>query len=367
MVLGFIRLRCKSLFGCGRADVGARLLPVVAAIGASLWWPLVGCDNYQQEAIGNDDEILVVTDSLEWDGLRDPLAMVFERAVITPQDEAAFYLSWIAPGRFPQLTGWKNLLIVSTLDRRSETAEFIRAILSKDALEVVERGEEFVFTKTDYMATGQILMVLTAPDTAALIRRLREEKDFLYEQFDTVVKSRIQRKMYLRDEQKKLSSGFRRAYRWSLRIPAHYTVVRDMPEDRFVWLGREDPIRWISVYWEEHATPPEISAEWAIERRAVVGDKLYGDVLLEREHLAVTREVIGEWYAYKITGLYSVKDQALGGPFRSWVFYDGTTERVYVIDTTVFAPDRRKVPHLLQLEVIARSFETFPFPALEGG
>jgi hypothetical protein len=47
-----------------------------------------------------------------------------------------------------------------------------------------------------------------------------------------------------------------------------------------------------------------------------------------------------------------------GGPFVNYTFYDQTTDRVYMLDGSVFAPDNDKLDLLRQMEVMARTFRT---------
>ncbi|PSQ65454.1 MAG: DUF4837 domain-containing protein, partial [Bacteroidetes bacterium QH_2_64_74] len=47
-----------------------------------------------------------------------------------------------------------------------------------------------------------------------------------------------------------------------------------------------------------------------------------------------------------------------GGPFVTYTFYDRSTDRVYMLDGSVFAPDYDKLDLLRQMEVMARTFRT---------
>ena len=47
-----------------------------------------------------------------------------------------------------------------------------------------------------------------------------------------------------------------------------------------------------------------------------------------------------------------------GGPFINFTFYDQATDRVYMLDGSVFAPDFDKLSFIRHMEVMARTFRT---------
>ena len=47
-----------------------------------------------------------------------------------------------------------------------------------------------------------------------------------------------------------------------------------------------------------------------------------------------------------------------GGPFVNCTFYDQATDRVYMLDGSVYAPDDDKMDFVRRMEVMARTFRT---------
>ena len=58
------------------------------------------------------------------------------------------------------------------------------------------------------------------------------------------------------------------------------------------------------------------------------------------------------------TGLWENDQPAAGGPFKNWAFYDPYSQRVYMIDVAVHAPEQDKQPFLRRMEIIASTFRT---------
>ena len=64
--------------------------------------------------------------------------------------------------------------------------------------------------------------------------------------------------------------------------------------------------------------------------------------------------------AIQLTGVWQNdrETRPAGGPFRSYGFYDLNTQRLYLVDMAVFAPGKKKLPYLRQLDVMAQTFKT---------
>jgi len=61
--------------------------------------------------------------------------------------------------------------------------------------------------------------------------------------------------------------------------------------------------------------------------------------------------------AWKITGLWESIEEAQGGPFISYLFYDEATDRTYFIHLMIFHPGKDKYMLLRQVDIVAHSFE----------
>jgi hypothetical protein len=62
-------------------------------------------------------------------------------------------------------------------------------------------------------------------------------------------------------------------------------------------------------------------------------------------------------YAIQLDGVWENLKHNIGGPFRSYGFYDESDQRIYLVDYSVFAPGLKKWPFMRQLEAMARTFK----------
>ena len=150
-------------------------------------------------------------------------------------------------------------------------------------------------------------------------------------------------------------------FRSGIRVQPDFFVVVDSLKERLTILERLDPQRWISVYYEPSEDPYELSKAWMLERRAEISDPYYdGDYVTDKIDLTVREVDFCGFPAIQLTGVWQndSKSRPAGGPFRSYGFYDSNAQRLYLVDIAVFAPGKKKLPYLRQLDVMARTFRT---------
>ena len=59
--------------------------------------------------------------------------------------------------------------------------------------------------------------------------------------------------------------------------------------------------------------------------------------------------------SYEVSGLWESIDDAKGGPFKGYVFYDYKNDRTFYISYLVFNPGGKKAFYMRQLEMIAKT------------
>jgi len=146
-----------------------------------------------------------------------------------------------------------------------------------------------------------------------------------------------------------------------MRVQHDYYVAVDSSELNYVWLRRFNPQRWISVYWEPVKDPSVLSKQWMLEKRHGIIRSFYdGDYVYEDENIKVQKKVVdfNDRFAIRLDGVWQNEKHVMGGPFRSYAFYNESDGRLYLIDLAVYAPGQRKHQYLRQLEGIASTFRT---------
>ena len=337
----------------------AKIRPEHWIFGAALSMVmLAGCGPRLPESVGPAQEILVLVDPAERERLEPHLKEVFEKILYTPQEEKVFRLQFEDVADFDRYENKrrKNILVMAELDAPHPTAGFLRNILSPDVQNAVRGNRSAVFWKEDVWAKEQLLMAVTGADSAALVDNLRMEADRLYERIEEARNERIQRLIYRYGERKDVTERLGREFGWQVRVAFGYRVLEAYPDSGFVVLTKEEPNRWLFVYWEDGISPDELSEEWCIRKRNEITRRFFDRDRIVPDHLEIGQaEFVGK-LAFVLQGLWENKKKWAGGPFKSYAFVDVETDRFFYIDCGVYSPNKRKEPYLRQIDLMARSF-----------
>lgn len=325
---------------------------VIAFLGIFI---IVSCSR-KGRSIGADNVIAVLAETEEYALLEKALKEVFEREIYTPAIETIFTLKHITLDQFDQYRRWKSMIIISTLNSKGEILPLIKTMLKEEDLEKIKTKKSFAFNKVEPWAHNQQLLVLVSTDIPALKEKLVQNKDPLFQIMDKFLDDRITREMFAKSEQLGLEEKMLEQYGWKVRIQHDFQVIFEDSGKSFVMLQRKLPVRNFMVYWMDTDDPSLITREWIIQKRNELGVNFpEADTVDERYTNSSEVEFVGR-RALKLDGLWYTTVKG-GGPFRSYTFYDENDGRIYMIDYSIFAPDREKEPLLRQMEIMTRTFQ----------
>jgi hypothetical protein len=311
------------------------------------------------ESVGSNHEVMVLIDEEQWPRFRGPLEEVFEKKVFTAQEENVFTVRRGRPEEFDFYKKWKNLIVLATFDRPGPTAELMKQFLSAEAREKVAGGKAYLFVRKNVWAQDQQVFFLAAQTEDRLGQQLAENSAHLFELMETALNANITGIIYKQGRQPELERRLLDSYGWTLRIPEGYAVVKELPDERFVWIRRQQPQRWIFVHWEPS---PDVAftAEECIRWRDRVCEKFYEGDRVVPGYAAAEEVAFAGRRALKIAGIWENREQLVGGPFRTYCFYDQEAGRRYMIDAAVHAAGTEKEPYLRQVDLIIATFSTGP-------
>ena len=315
-----------------------------------------GCDS-KRDAIGEDNKIIIVVPRPQIEAVKIALQPVFPDTMFGPQPEPDYKMEFVSTEDFHRISTHVNVLVIGLgLDESNPGNQLVKQMLPAQHYQESKQGGDAIFLTFDQYATDQIFMIISAKDQNHLRTELAKQKKWLKTTFDDLFTRRQAVFLYDRLSQEDIEQHLFEDYGWGIKVPWGYTVVKDAPDSNFFWMGREGPYRWISVHWEDGLQVG--SPDSAIAALNSFGKELYGYVRFSDHKLKVEQVDFNSWTAWKLSGLWERIDEAQGGPFRHFIFYDGITDRTYQINLTVFSPANEKIIVMRQLDVVARSFFT---------
>ena len=313
----------------------------------------VSCD-YKPSSFGSFQKIVVFADSSLYLAVQTELEQVFDQYIYTPHTEKSFYLDLQPLHAFDTYKTRRNLLFIGIIDAGDEVSEFITKSLSPNVKASILNNQMFEIFKKDLFSTDQDVIFMPAKDINTLRSNLVGSADLIFKQLNDSYFERLEKAMFLKGEQLMLEDYLAEEFGYRIRVQHDYELVKEEKNGDFIWLRRLNPDRSLFVHrFEANGLPRD--EEWLINLRDSITTVIFeGDSTDKEDSYLQNIEFAGR-SAIKLTGIWQNSKHLLGGPFRTYAFYDDRSKRIYILDLTVTAPGQIKKPFLDQLEVMANS------------
>jgi len=357
---------------------------VLLLVGILASGVLAACEgDYRPRAIGKEGQITVVMDSSNWTGAAGEAlrANVTPWIETLPQPERYFELQhreFTSEQVYDSIQDLKNVIVAAPLSDSTNEANFLRRRLSDQARQAVQNGQVAVVGKPNLWRRSQRVYFVTAATAEDLAEAFQNRGAEIRETFENVTLQRMKREMYDDARQYAVEDSLMQEHGFAVNVQHDFQVAIDTTTDStgFVWLRRilAQTRREFFVYYIEDANADRITPEWVYNTRDSLARRyLRGSVAgfvrtdyrraLETEQTQFLDrygfETKGLWYmATPINDGKEFQPVGGGGPFVTYTFYDQATDRIYMLDGSVFAPDFDKLEFVRQMQVMARTFRT---------
>ncbi len=313
----------------------------------------------KKDSLGMDDEIRVICSESDEPIVRNYLTKVFNDTLYTPAPEPLFKLIFSRPKYYQDLKRYAQL-IIAAVDRDNTNSGYrlIKKLLPDNQLNITSNENPVLLTK-DLHAKDQIYVVINALDEGHLFKDINKNKDLLRRHYEEQFKLRGSRFLF-RDNQFGDEEKLYADYRWSIKIPWGWEILRNDKKMKFFWMGSEYPYRWVSVKW---------SGGNIIEDQLSVGEQIwnypinnYKSIRFNEHMFKLERIYFNGYRGWQCSGVWESNDSldAKGGPFYSYLFYDDLSDRTFHINTLVHNPGKPKAVYIRQMRLIAKSFRSRP-------
>ncbi len=300
-------------------------------------------------ASGSANEVLVVMDDSLWEG--EAGSALFDvlnsNAKGLPQPEANFNIIQIAPENF------------------TRTIRMARNVITPDISNIYSSSK---FTADiDKYATGQVIMTIQSPDTAAFAAFVTENSQSIIDYF--VTKELERNGKFLKQQISEPLSRAQQMFGINIHLPKGLTNVTEHPN--FYWAtnnapqGRKDVVIYQFPYTTE--TVFEKDSLIAIRNRTL-GEFIKGSFDSKMTTAAIyppdyRRIEVDGIFRAELRGLWEMTTDMMGGPFVMQAFVNDNTGMVVVVETYVYAPESNKRNLMRNLEA---TFYTISLPQHEG-
>ena len=320
-----------------------------------------GCQGkkYKRYTRGNENLIVTIVEDSLWTEIKDLIGSKVEKTIRTPQKEKLFYFVHIPMEKFEDYQYAKNIMFITTLDDSGTVSNFVKTAIPEKGIKMIKSGRRNLFNEYDKIAHRQNFMVLAANNKKELKSYINTRGSEIFDCLKNGFVNRQFDQIYYKAEQVKLSKRLLEDYGFSFRIPYDFKILEENKSAHIIQLGRSNPYRWITIHWEKGGFNKVLDINWAWRMRYWLGKNIMSGTYIEKKF--VTSRLV-EWENSRsvndIRGLWGHPEKTMGGPFSSFYFYDGVTDRTYFLDITIWAPGQDKNVYLRQMELMLSTFYT---------
>jgi len=313
----------------------------------------VSCST-KREAIGAADEIIVVVSNHDRGSINNVLSQIFTDTLYTPQPEPIYKLKYADPDGFDGLKRQSNLIIGSIgTDELNPGTKLVKSLLGEELFkETIDGNEQIIFSENQY-GRGQLFMVISGKTIDKINNALLKNSEWIKSYFDKTFIEKQKKYLFGNDRLKKIVKEFKQKYGWEIQIPWGWEVIKELPDSNFVWLGREMPYQWFSIHWQKgFLFEKENEATHYVHQFPL---NYYKSIQFNDYQFKIELVKFNEWSAWRSQGIWESLDEARGGPFINYTWYDEFSDRTYNLNMLVFIPSKDKATFMRQLDIIAHS------------
>ncbi len=247
-----------------------------------------------------------------------------------------------------------------------KSSAFTKIFQTHRNLVVVQIGKEHpksIELKKNVWATPQVVINISAPNTDDFLEIFNENTDKI---ISHVLKHERQRTLtsYKAQLNHDVVRHLETKHHIKLSVPAGYNLVRE--EEDFSWIRYEtkDVMQNLLVFSEPYHRENTFTDDGmrkvmnAFTKRYVTGKPPGSYMKVVTEYPPKLDESsVANVYASKLTGLWDMEKELMGGPMVTYAFLDKERNRVTYLYGFVFAPGKNKRNYVRQLDAIINSLE----------
>ncbi len=321
-------------------------------------------DSSKPSSYGNHQDIYVYSNIALKSDIMETLKKEFGHEVEGAQNEKDFFLLWKDFGEFEELKRAKNIIFLCDLSQMDELVSLTEQKIPAEKISFAKDKAALMLTYQNVWSDDQMITFIIGKSADNIENVILTKAQFLYLEYHKRFLHRMAKRAYYRGI---LKQKYFDNYPITLRIPDSYQLYKEDEINNMISFiyrySKKDsivPDKFITIHYED-ISKDEFTRKWVIRTRDKIGKEILDNDVVDWYRSEIRPKSISSWETdvhdgYEVYGAWKNEETNNGGTFRSYVFYDDKSGRAFFIDTAVYYPAGTKIPFMLELEAIAKSY-----------
>ena len=272
----------------------------------------------------------------------------------TPEPEKKYNPVWHDVHQFLEKSENSVIMLLSIDEPLDTTTKGIYEYLSRNI-----DNENNTFLINDYFVKNQLLFMVNEKNKDLFINEILNQREWIVGKIHRNERLFFKNKMDRSNINIELSTRIEDVFGITMTVQEDYELIKDDEDNKYLWIGRAYPYRWIYIYEDEMVNYIDTNIAWeSIDLN--FNKQLKIDIMtLNREFEIVNNS---SYDSKKISGIYGTQldsDNLTGGPFVTYIIEKNETNKVLVASGFVNFPGGSKVFHIKELEYIIESIKEY--------
>ncbi|MBS00030.1 MAG: hypothetical protein CMG37_01215, partial [Candidatus Marinimicrobia bacterium] len=161
----------------------------------------------KRDALGSDDEIIVVSAMEDESDLNSILSTIFNDTLFTPEPEPYYKLKFVSPQDYNRIKNSTQIVVGAIgKDPSNPAVDLIKNLLSRNQYHNSLSGEKPIIISKDPYARNQLLMVINTPNIDKAMEYAMKNNDIIKNQYSSLFKNRQEKYLFNNARQKELEN-----------------------------------------------------------------------------------------------------------------------------------------------------------------
>ena len=270
----------------------------------------------------------------------------------TPTPQKRYNPIWSTDLDFIKKPKNAQLMLVSIENPIDTTIDVIANRLLSNS-----NNEKNMILINDYFFKEQKLFVLKYPDQTAMMADIYNRKEWILNELRNNDINRIRDYSFRSGMNYEVIEKIDSLFSIKVDIQKDYEIIKFNEDEKYAWIGRTYPYRWILIYEDDINNYNSPQNTWAAFNEKF--DKILNIDIIPYE-TQFEQIIIDEEEVNKLYGIFGTKIDSknpTGGPFIAYIFRSKQSSRALITVGFVNFPGGNKVFHIKELEYIIETIK----------